>query len=161
MIVSTASVDVVPPLSPLGLAALTYSQEYGWPVFPVEPRGKKPLVDGGFHAAATHPEQIAAWWDRWPDANIGFCPGSFGLFVLDVDGPEGLAAARDAGALDVATLEVVTSRGMHRYYRLPAGVVVGNRSLRKLDVRAHNGYVLLPPSVHASGHVYTWRGEIE
>lgn len=149
------------PLSPLGLAALTYSQEYGWPVFPLS-RDKKPLIDGGFHAASSHPEQVAAWWDRWPDANIGFCPGTFGFMVLDVDGPEGEQAAHEAGAFDVATLEVVTRRGGHRWFRLPAGITVGNgKRLPQCDVRAHAGYVILPPSVHASGHVYAWRGSIE
>jgi Bifunctional DNA primase/polymerase, N-terminal. len=151
-----------PPLSALGVQALTYSQEYGWPVFPVEPRGKKPLIAGGFRMASQHPEQVCAWWDQWPLANIGFCPGMAGLVVLDIDGPAGKAAARDMHVFAADTLEVATSRGVHKYFRLPDGVTLGNESpWPELDVRAHAGYVLLPPSVHPSGHVYTWRGQVE
>jgi len=153
--------DFGPALSELGLAALSYSQELGWPVFPVEPCGKRPLIANGFHGATTHPEQIAAWWDRWPHANIGFCPGSHDLIVVDIDGPEGERLADNAGVLEIDTLEVRTARGVHRYFRLPAGVTIGNVARAQLDVRAHNGYVLVPPSVHSSGHVYTWRGVIE
>lgn len=156
--------SAAPPLSPLGLAALSYSQEFGMPVFPVLPRGKKPLIDGGFHGASTHPEQVAEWWDRWPDANIGFSPGSCGWLVTDLDSAEAEALAREVGLLDDVTLEVLTRRGRHLYFRLPRGVTIGNASLweeRGIDIRANNGYVLLPPSVHASGHVYSWRGELE
>lgn len=152
------------PLSALGLAALEYSAERGWPVFPVEPRGKRPLVAGGFHSASTHPEAVCAWWDVHPDANIGFSPGAAGLLVLDFDRPEAETFAAELGLLDVPTLEVVTARGRHLYFRLPRGVTIGNVSTwaaAGIDVRSANGYVLLPPSVHPTGHVYTWRGELE
>jgi hypothetical protein len=151
----------VTALSPLGLAAMVYAQHFGWAVFPIVPRGKQPLIDGGFHNASTHPEQIAEWWFAQPDANIGFCPGSFGFVVVDIDGPEGESRANDVGAFDVPTLECITSRGVHRYFRLPDAVTIGNRKLEQIDIRAHAGYVLLPPSVHASGHAYSWRGELE
>ena len=151
-----------PALSVCGLEALRYSQESGWPVFPVEPRGKVPLIPGGFRSASTHPEQVCDWWDGFPLANIGFSPGAAGLIVLDIDGPLGEATARELGVFTTPTVEVVTSRGRHKYFRLPIGVTLGNESpWTDLDVRAHNGYVLLPPSVHPSGHVYSWRGARE
>ena len=55
----------------------------GFNVFPITPnRKKKPLVT--FTADATKDEkQIRAWWDVWPDANIGIC--TTGLLVIDVD----------------------------------------------------------------------------
>lgn len=160
----------------MGDAAMAISQEMGWPVFPVawplpdgrcscgDPHtekpnniGKHPLIAGGFHMASQHPEQIGEWWDRWPMANIGFSPGSVGLLVLDIDGPEGEAFAQTVGALDVPTLGVETSRGRHLYFRLPDGVTIGNSHRADLDVRAHAGYVLLPPSLHRSGAVYAWK----
>jgi hypothetical protein len=150
-------------LSSLGLAALSYSQEYGMPVFPLEPRGKKPMIDGGFRFASQHPEQVCAWWDRWPDANIGFSPGSCGWLVLDLDSPDAERFAHDELGL-VSSLAVVTSKGRHLYYALPEGITIGNGSPWKrygIDVRGHNGYVLLPPSIHESGHVYRWEGELD
>jgi hypothetical protein len=31
----------------------------------------------------------------------------------------------------------------------------------RLDVRAHNGYILAAPSVHPSGHTYRWLGDFD
>lgn len=165
-------------LSATGAAALALAQETGFAVFPVyEPvrdggcscpagrtcarAAKHPRTPGGFHDATTHPERIVTWWDRWPAANIGLYPGASGCVVVDVDGPEGAAIARRAGAFDVETIEAVTRRGVHRYFRLPVGVTIGNQARRELDVRAHAGYVLAPPSVHASGFIYRWHGALD
>ena len=160
----TDDVPEFPPLSRLGLAALSYSQEYGMPVFPVIPRKKKPLTENGFHDASTHPEKICEWWDRWPNANIGFSPGSMGWVVLDIDNADAEEVARELGLLDTPTLEVVSHRGRHLYFALPKGVTLNNRSPWKnqgIDIRSASGYVLLPPSIHASGHEYAWRGSLE
>ena len=67
-------------------AALGYAAQ-GLYVFPIKPRGKTPLTNHGFKDASTDPEQIRAWWTRWPDANIGITTGkASGFWVLDLDG---------------------------------------------------------------------------
>ncbi|MGI8546701.1 MAG: bifunctional DNA primase/polymerase [Gemmatimonadaceae bacterium] len=148
------------PLSPMGAAALALAQ-CGFAVFPCTPRGKEPITDDGFHSATTDEARIREWWAVHPSANIGLYPGASQLIVLDVDGPAGEALARELGALDEETLSAETSRGRHYYYRLPAGVTVRNVHRTELDVRAHAGYVLAPASVHPSGFIYRWRGELE
>jgi hypothetical protein len=157
-------------LSPLGLAALELAQEVGFRVFPLVPRGKMPLIPktddgtGGFHGATTHPEQIAAWWDAAPDANVGLYPGASQVIVLDADSGEGERTAEQLEVLQSPTLCAKTARGWHLYYRLPDGERVTNASPWKrqgLDVRAHNGYVLAPPSIHPSGHPYRWLGDFD
>ena len=60
-------------MSELADVALAYA-EAGWEVFPL--RGKVPAIpkaDGGKGVldATTDLEQVAAWWHRMPDANIG------------------------------------------------------------------------------------------
>jgi hypothetical protein len=81
--------------------------------------------------------------------------------VLDIDGPQGEATAESLGLLEEPTLEVITGRGRHRYYRHPGGHI-GNAPLGpKLDVRADVGYVVLPPSIHYSGRTYQWNGKLE
>lgn len=153
----------------LGAAALELAQEVGFRVFPLIPRDKRPLIPskdgrGGFHDATTHPEQIAAWWDACPDANIGLYPGASQEIVLDVDSAEGERTAERLGALTRPTLCAQTNRGWHLFYRLPDGVRITNASPWKkegLDIRAHNGYVVAAPSVHPDGHVYRWVGDFD
>lgn len=166
-----------PSLSKLARAAASYAAK-GWPIVPLhsapggvcscgrptcESQGKHPRTSRGFQDASADATTVAGWWERWPDANIGFRPGSAGFLVVDVDGPVGEANAQALGLLSEPTLEVVTGRtdgGRHRYYAHPGGTI-GNAILAdKLDVRADNGYVLLPPSVHASGRVYRWAGTL-
>ncbi len=131
-----------------------------WPVFPVKPRDKEPLTFNGFKDASADAERVAKWWTIWPDANVACVPAQTGHIVIDIDGPEGEAAARALGLLSEPTLTVTTSRGRHLWFQHPGGHI-GNAPLAPhLDVRADDGYVLLPPSVHPSGAVYRWHGKI-
>jgi hypothetical protein len=58
---------------------------FGWHVFPVRPLRKFPgLVPWGT-AAINDPKQIAEWWKRWPNANVGVDCGRSEILVLDVD----------------------------------------------------------------------------
>ena len=145
-------------------AALAYR---GWPVFPCRRRGKRPLTPHGFQDATTDPEQIKAWWKRWPKANIGYATGN--LVVVEVDGELGLRTRTRLtaeGRTWPVTLTSMSGRpGLHFYYRPPSGVRVANAAGLSpagrgigpgIDVRGHGGYVVVPPSVHPSGRVYRW-----
>lgn len=149
------------------------------PVFPLhEPRGegcscanaecsspaKHPRTREGCREASSDPERVAAWWARWPSANVGLATGR--LVVLDVDGPTGRATLEQLeasrGPLPV-TLTVATGNGEHRYFAAPEGVSIGNAAGARgrglgagLDVRGEGGYVVAPPSVHANGTRYTF-----
>jgi Bifunctional DNA primase/polymerase, N-terminal len=137
-------------------AARRYRQR-GLAPIPVD-RNKIPLVDWKpFQAEAPHTDQIDEWWTRWPDANVGVVTGKVSdLVVLDADGPEGLESLK---ALDTpaTTWLSETGRGRHQWFKHP-GVTIGNRaSVRPhLDVRGDGGYVVAPPSLHASGRRYEW-----
>jgi Bifunctional DNA primase/polymerase, N-terminal len=151
-------------------AALQYAGR-GWRCFPLKPRDKVPLVKGGFKAATVAPSQIEAWWKRWPDANIGIATGqASGIMVIDLDSPDALRRFKDictdrninpgAEALN-ATAVVVTSRGWHIYFHIPNDTAripcsKGVSLEQGVDVRADGGYVVAPPSIHPSGHIYRW-----
>lgn len=144
-------------------AALQYAGR-GWHIFPCKPRGKTPLVKGGFKAATTDREQLEKWWQKWPDANIGLATGAVsGLIVFDLDGPDGIQSMKElcgllGGPLPMAPT-VMTARGLHIYYRLrPDSPQISCSAAKGLDIRSNGGYVIAPPSVHESGHEYFWLG---
>jgi hypothetical protein len=135
----------------------------GWRVFPCESRGKKPLIAEWQNHASCDPAEIQALWLRNPTANIAIATGSgSGIFVLDVDGQQGSDALLrwHAGGLQISdTLRVQTGRGTHLYFSWPTSTVVRNSASKLapgLDVRGDGGYVIAPPSVHETGHVYTF-----
>ncbi|WP_454172794.1 bifunctional DNA primase/polymerase [Microbacterium maritypicum] len=126
------------------------------PVFPCLVEGKRPLTRRGFLDASSDPEQVAAWWSRTPNANIGIPTGAAsGVVVVDVDvhGPrDGRVAyqrATDAGLVDGAGLLVRTpTGGAHVYF--PATPGREQRSWQAADVgvdfRGDGGYIIAPPS---------------
>lgn len=154
--------------------ALAYAA-HGWQVFPVYPpingrcscksksctnAGKHPRVKWGT-LATTNTDTIKGWWQQWPDANIGIATGArSNLVVLDVDGGEGEATIAANGGIDTPNY-VTTKQGRHIYFAHP-GIPVQNFVKRAgLDVRGDGGYVVAPPSVHASGIRYAWAAPLE
>jgi len=106
-------------------------------------------------------------------ANIGIATGpASGILVLDIDGERGRDSLRDLLSQHrlKKTLIAITGRvddggkqsGWHLYFKYPTGSSIGN-SLGPLgdgiDVRGRGGYVVAPPSIHASGQKYRWRYE--
>jgi len=137
---------------------------YGWHIFPLPPREKRPYPDSrGFHDATHDAETVERWWAETPDANIGLHPGPSGIVVIDLDGPEAKEGAERLGLLAAPTLACTTGRdegGQHLYFKHPSfRVGNGRRALPShIDVRGDAGYVLLPPSLHPSGRRYRWDG---
>jgi hypothetical protein len=77
---------------------------------------------------------------------------------VDVDGPTRLRVERFP-----ETMVCETGKGVHYYFTLSEGATIRNSAgkiAENVDVRGISGYVLIPPSVHPSGHRYIWR-EIE
>src|SRR5205823_14985206 len=65
----------------------TYLQ-LGWPLFPVNPHTKAPLIKdgGGFYGATTDEVTIADWLQRWPRALLATPTGrSYRHIAVDVD----------------------------------------------------------------------------
>jgi hypothetical protein len=124
--------------------------------------GKHPLgslVPHGVKDTTCNRARILAWWTRHPQANIGLATGHR-FDVLDVDGPTGAQAIRTLAAehgLASSGPLVRTGGGGWHFYLAPTGL--GNvhpRGLAHVDWRGRGGYVVAPPSRHASGHPYQW-----
>jgi hypothetical protein len=144
-------------------AALGYAAR-GWPVFPCRwqpgPDRKKPLTPNGFKDATRDPEEITAWWRRWPLALIGVPTGQpSGINVLDIDckkdkwGFDALYQL-DRTILDDTVLAHTASGGAHVYYAMGEQPIPSTRDQLGygLDTRGEGGYVIVPSP--ASG--YSW-----
>ena len=152
--------------------------DMGWPVFPIHSLAKRggctcrekkkcdrvakhPRTKNGLKDATTDKNVIKAWWAEWPDANLGVRTGN-GLVVLDVDehkfGDETLAALEDLHGALPETMAVNTGGGgQHYYFTTDKKVQNSVEALGPgLDTRGEGGYVVAPPSMHASGTPYGW-----
>jgi hypothetical protein len=127
------------------------------PQFAKHPIGA--LAPHGVKDATCNRARILAWWTSHPQANIGLATGHR-FDVLDVDGPQGEQAIRALAAAHglVSSGPLVrTGGGGWHYYLRPTGL--GNvrpRDLEHVDWRGRGGYVVAPPSHHASGQAYQW-----
>lgn len=151
-------------------AALDYAAR-AWPVFPLHSfvdgcctcgddacgsPGKHPRTRRGLHDATTDADQVRRWFDA-EHVNVGLVTG-VAFDVLDIDGPTGLdslgALVADYGVLPAGPVSQ-TGNGWHLLFA-PTGL--GNRAGFRpgLDWRGAGGYIVAPPSVHRSGHVYRW-----
>ncbi|MBP3509202.1 phage/plasmid primase, P4 family [Oscillibacter sp.] len=125
--------------------------------------GKHPRTGKGSREATRDPEQIRAWWQQWPDANIGIATGRVtGLMVIDIDtrhqGDEYFPELPERYGELPETWEVQTGGGRHMYFRTPETALIRNRAnwVQGVDVRGEGGYVVAPPSLHPSGRRYEW-----
>ncbi|MBP7722470.1 MAG: bifunctional DNA primase/polymerase [Alphaproteobacteria bacterium] len=149
------------------LAALEYAT-LGYRVFPLhgikngrcdcknyqcKSPGKHPIgsvVPHGDKNATNNVKKIRKWWNKYPNANIGLVVDGF--FVIDVDGEKGRLSLRRIGSLS-RTSKARTGRGEHIFFK---GNLEGKMmKLEGIDIKT-NGYMVVPPSVHASSRRYRW-----
>jgi hypothetical protein len=148
------------PLSSLCEAALQYARR-GWRVFPLE--GKVPKIKEWQHRCSNDESQIKAWWNDYPNANVGLATGAVsGFFVVDIDGESGKLTLLDIEMKNSKlppTYEVETGKGKHYYFEQEIGIRIktqaGGSLGLNIDVRGDGGYVVAPPSKHPdSGKLY-------
>jgi Bifunctional DNA primase/polymerase, N-terminal/Primase C terminal 1 (PriCT-1) len=131
-------------------------------VFPCRPQDKRPATANGLKDATTDVNIIRQWWRQEPQFNLAIATGAVsGIFVVDVDGLDAEVELRrleaQHGTLP-STVEAITARGRHCYFRLPDAPVRNSagKIAPGVDVRGDGGYVLAPPSVHPTGKRYAW-----
>ncbi len=153
-------------------AALGYGA-MGWPVVPLHgwvndrctcgrdcsSPAKHPRNAHGLTDASADADNIVAWWRKWPNANVGLRTGDV-FDVLDVDGEEGrqsiIQACADHGALPGGPWSLTGGGGDHLLF-LPTGSRNRAGMMHKVDWRGDGGYIVAPPSLHASGAQYGWQ----
>jgi putative DNA primase/helicase len=147
-------IPVIPLHTPVGRASCSCESEGCTNV------GKHPRVKNWQKDATINLTTIEKWWSSWPDANIGLlCGKKFN--VLDID-------YKDSGDVSLQCLEekhgplpktVIshTGNGKHILFSCTDGNISNKVGLFSgIDIRANNGMIVAPPSLHHSKKRYEW-----
>jgi Bifunctional DNA primase/polymerase, N-terminal len=132
---------------------------------PATATGKAPLTRWeAYRSRGATPEELHMWFDVDEPRNLGVvCGRVSGIVVVDCDDEDALQVAADC--LPATPVRTITSKGAHLFFRYPddaapsevfgnkTGVYLGGLKYR-IDIRADAGYVVAPPSVHATGVEY-------
>jgi hypothetical protein len=168
-------------MSEMMAVALEYAQA-GWPVIPLhtptgnadrpcscnkpgcESIGKHPRTMNGVKDATIDEAKIRRWWEQWPNANIGGALGpQAGRFAEDIDPRNGgdetqAGLVEKHGALPATLTAGTGGDGFHFIFKWPAGYTGKLKGALGggVDVKGEGGYIVLAPSLHASGKRYHW-----
>jgi len=141
-------------------SAIQYSEKFNYPVIPVDPSNKKPLVKWlEFQNRKTERKEIEEWWKKWPNAMIGGVTGNISNdFVIDVDDEQGNERLSDYLPDNLLTPTVITPRGgKHFHFENPQETISIKAGIfPHVDYRGQGGYIVLPPSKNSFGKTYQW-----
>ncbi|MAE92703.1 MAG: hypothetical protein CMI67_24535 [Pelagibaca sp.] len=112
---------------------------------------KVPRITDWPNKATTDARQIERWFDKWPDAQVGFVTGErSGIDVVDLDqkhGKDGVAACEAAGITVDSPVVIETSTGgLHHWCAHVPGQCSAQDLLDGVDVRANRGWAAAPGS---------------
>ena len=137
----------------------------GFSIIPVG-QDKKPLIQWkDFQNRKPTEQEARNWFSILDVVGIGIVTGKIsGIVVLDAE------AGADFTGLKIPKTPTAISGGggAHYYFKYPGEGKIANcvRFLPLMDIRADGGFIIAPPSLHASGKQYKWVdglsiGEIE
>ena len=149
---------MIDEVSMMGLA-LVYARA-GYKILPVTPRGKIPLTEHGAHDSTTEENIIREWWTRWPNANIALVLD--GLVAVDIDPRNGGNVDHLPHTLPETCFAKTGGGGWHYLYQARNGTKYLGTLGTGIDLKSGAGsYIVVEPSVHASGEKYVWLDETE
>jgi len=135
--------------------------EKKWSVIPVSRDSKKPAIPWKtYQENLANEDNLIRWFGVGSNYNIGLVTGRLsGIIVIDCDTLEASDGFVKEYPEASTTLQVVTGRGIHYYFKYEEGIRndTGKKLGEKIDVRGDGGYVVIPPSIHANGKVYVYR----
>ncbi len=131
-----------------------------------ESPGKHPRVRWSeFQQRLPTEKEVRYWWERWPDSNVIIVTGRLsGLAVVDVDprhgGDEAWREWLGLHPLPQTPVALTGGGGQHYFFAHPGQEVRNTTNmLPGVDFRGDGGYVVAPPSKHASGREYAWSND--
>lgn len=144
--------------------------ERGWRLIPTAPvtsscNGKRPFLARWQDSSTLDLQRVESWIRKSGNVGIGIVTGECsGLLVLDEDPRNGgtetlVELKRRYGKLPDTPIVETGGGGRHYYFRHPAGLDRTPKTLGPgLDLKGNNGFVVAPPTMHASGNRYQWDG---
>lgn len=148
---------------------LQYARYYlsrGFHPIPIEHKGKKPLVKWEKYQTQPPTDADLVSWFSGPERNVGLVLGR-GRIAVDFDGEGAEDLLRQAGIeLPEDAPRSKTGNGHHIFLSVQSEVgdriglvsakdAAGKPCKPQVDIRGR-GYVVAPPSIHASGAAYEW-----
>lgn len=129
----------------------------GWSVIPLKPSGKTPFIEWKeYQSRKPTLDEVTAWFSGTKN-NIGVVTGAVsGLVVRDIDVGRGGDPSKVAREFPTGFSVATGGGGVHLYYSHPGKPVGNGVGADGVDIRGDGGYVVAPPSVHASGKQYAW-----
>lgn len=125
---------------------------------------KHPRNVKGISEATSDKTRIRQWWTQWPSANIGLACGDR-FFAVDVDpkngGKQSLQKLEaEYGKLPDTVRALTGGGGTHLLFSVNGTPITGRIGLLPgIDIKSTGGYIVAPPSRHASGKLYQWDAE--
>jgi hypothetical protein len=125
---------------------------------------KRPLIAWReYQTRRAAPEELLSWFRSWPAANLAIVTGAIsGLVVLDLDPAHGgmeswRVMVQHYGPVVATPSAISGGGGRHLYFAHPGTQLRNRAGLRPgMDMRGDGGYIVAPPSRHASGTCYQW-----
>ncbi len=140
--------------------ALAYLKQ-GWSVIPIKAGSKLPNLVSWKSYQTKHPTELEVknWWTKHPEDGIALVCGEIsGVIVVDIDPKSG--GTTEGLELPPTLCSRTGGGGQHLFYRWNKDVIGAKVGIRAgIDIRSEASYVVLPPSLHASGNTYEWINE--
>lgn len=131
-----------------------------WNIMPIESSGKKPRLYKWeqYQNERVTPELAEEWWDfNWPLANIALICGQISnIVVMDIDDISIVNMGITFEHRIPETAMSKTSRGLHLFFKYPRGGKFPSFKGQGFDLQSDGKYVIIPPSVHPTGAIYSW-----
>lgn len=134
----------------------------GWSVLPVRPEEKRPYMTNWlqYTKSRASKETVENWFNNLNNAGIGVVTGRVSnMVVLDVERDCPYDIQDLLKRYPTQMMSRTGSGGYHLFYQHPTNVSKVSNRVRIFDgadLRADGGFIVLPPTVHASGNRYMW-----
>lgn len=149
----------------IGLNIVSTYVDRGWSVLPVRPEEKRPYMSNWLQYTHTRASRdtVTNWFANLSGAGVGIVTGKVSnVIVLDVESTCPYPIEDILKKYPTQLVSRSGSGGYHLFYQYPNGISKVTNRVRIFDgadLRADGGFIVLPPTMHASGKRYEWVSE--